>query len=439
MSPAPHPRASRRTRASHGALWIVPILCAVIAPAAGGDAAVAAGETEPSPDDTTAFIRVADSVGLELDRAGLFEYVAATEPDYNANVYYVFATPDRVAQLQRALESLSGDIAVKVSPAVVTEADLHVANRLIPRDGVLKGALSGVEINADASGLIVELHGERDEVLIAAVQKSLADAPFPFAVEFTGSQSKNMFTAGGGGRDHDLSPYFGGAVIGPREGGSLGTFKRYCSSGAYATLRTTDEPVMVTAQHCTEAYGATWYSGANRLIGNNVSGSALYDSTFIRPADGYNLSHKIYTGSYLATTYRDVAVGFSPADHPTGDTVYLSGGWRGQATLTITSELRSVDITDEYGNYLRTIYGQYQAESANGLRTNGTGDSGSPIYTVHSNGTDAVIRGILTSVEIDRYVYSCSQGDMDWASIACGNVFYFTGANQVEAALDADF
>lgn len=165
----------------------------------------------------------------------------------------------------------------------------------------------------------------------------------------------------------DKSLFKGGA-------GLVSGTNQFCTSGFAARRNSDDAKVMITAEHC--GLGALW----GTAIGGNAYGEGWYrssatDSQYMAAPAGLGYGSLIYSGGVNATATK--VRKNSAYDAKVGDVIYAGGAASGGSS-------QKVIATDQYG-----IYGEgpgFLTDAVSGLRSVGEGDSGGPVFRLHTDG-----------------------------------------------------
>jgi hypothetical protein len=380
-----------------------------------------------------------DAVWLAIEQANVGDQLVSFDVDSDAKLVTLFVGVEGSAVIEKIAHTFNGrrGVSVVVKRTEINE-ELLLSVLRATAASVPKG--TSVSLTSAQSGYTeIEMYvsGDFAQDVKASVRTTAERAAHgvPVAVTYL-PPGRGVVSAVGGGRAADTSPFRGGAVI----SSFYGSYAKICSTGMRVKRSSDGAYRMLTANHCANAsHTDSWYSQSTVdpaksgwYLGTSTSSySSAQDAMLLKVASGKSFSNSIYTGSYYATTHRDVVAGWTPG---TGTTAYLSGGWRGQATTTVLED--NFAYLDE--NYNPRIGVLYVTNS--GYATNGEGDSGSPFYRVHSNGVDAIGVGLLSGMiggMPGAYQEPCShQGPPEsMMGSMCGNYFVGPKINSVESAL----
>jgi len=414
-----------------------------------------AGQIDKSEPPESAAEEFLDSVEALAKQSGLIDQIVSLVVDPGSTSVHLYVNQGLADLLAGRLDGLSRSFGIRalVVPTAITNAALNqvfdlTAAQISPDVSVT------ARLSPDRSTYYINVASDlsRDQLRSLATQASAVSPGFPVVVEAAGGQSAIATNS----RHLDTSPFWGGAAI------SDSTAHYMCSTGLRAKLNGTSTYVELIARHCVlDATSTAWYAQydadvdpphTGALEGNNSSTTSQYDdAAYLQSAAGTDFHPDIYTGSYLSTTYRSVVTGYTPGMNTT---IYLSGGIRGQSTTTVVDDNFDIRFNDHTGTHGDTIIHNGILAKQVGLNdTNGTGDSGSPFYTVHPNGVDAIGRGLMTGITTVNAVGDplpgadigdCTQGPVTFQPLVvdsgkivqgCGNYFVSPGINHLELDL----
>jgi hypothetical protein len=214
----------------------------------------------------------------------------------------------------------------------------------------------------------------------------------------------------------DTSPHKGGARIWNALGGE-------CTSG-FAGETAGGYKVMITAAHCSlDASGQSFYNPSN-IFGTSSSGLAWgnIDAQYMLAPSSQTYTNQIYSSSYSSSSTRDV--GFAPNDPIAGSVVTVSGSFGGAHTYTSNTSLQ----------FWGSPYQTWGVTATATQPFEGYGDSGAPVYFVHTNG-NVRPRGILTHA-IAGTLESCWGGDPVRTGPECTKRILITSMDQIQAYMN---
>ncbi len=356
--------------------------------------------------------RIAGEITLglsESDRAKISGFTEVeVDPDHNQIRLHWKGTPPQ--HVKRILAHLPKGVTAKVLPARYSKAELHTARSKLMRDGQLMdlripGSTTPVRITSvgpalDGSGLQIGYDedrgvGRRDSVdpLTASARHTTSDAVKALTQRLTGVDTAAIYkplSEDLASRQHDASPWFGGAALRNPSGG-------ICSS-SFSVKNAKGEYMLSTAFHCNGGNG-TWstYIGGDAIgMTDNLQVSASDDALGI-----YLPSHQagpyLYDGPATETDgYAKPVTGWG--HNNAGEYVFTDGANSGiHANIQIA--LTDISVKGANGITRPVVDLAYASQYVPDGVAAVNGDSGGPVFAGVNNYASDEARGVITALD----------------------------------------
>jgi len=400
---------------------------AAIGPSGADAAAVASAQTAKATAAAPATLQEASDLVLDLVRASPWA------ADYSGGVIdseksqFLIAGTSRPADEDwKKWEAAAGKFSLAWSKSRISEHDYYDR---YSKFAELLAALEPrtiIELDAEMTTLSLIVDSRADSTVLAAVERTATEIYPEVSIhvevaKFPASDRSVLFS-----RTNDTDPFVGGTQIARTSSSSP-----ICTSG-FRGIFPNGNRVRITAQHCNTGDPApiSWYSpgSGTRYLGNAVTGSGIRDVTYINEADGIKFNGHVYKGNLSNDGLRAPK---TAAQNPVlGSEVYAGGGFSGESKQIVTSV--NVSTPDGVGP-------GFQMSSNNSAYDVGHGDSGGPVYGIHSDGDyrpRGMIRGAgfytVGGVVHWRPQADCEQGETNGRQ--CSKVSFAVYATSIENA-----
>jgi streptogrisin D len=304
--------------------------------------------------------------------------------DHRVRLYWKGSLPTSLA---RPVRRLSHDnVAVSVLGARYTRQQLlRYAHDLVRQARYFPGVHS-VSPLPDGSGL---------EVGVAPGSPTAALRRLPVAARVRVEESFEPFQCKTGHfycRRADTSPYWGGAVATPFNGGGCSDAFATISPWANLEVGPDGRPVfvhhkfMLTADHCGGGAGVNYFAGGAGLMGQGALVNRGVDSVAIRTQS----APRVYDGGVDdASEFSKPVVGIG--NNVSGEFVCTSGAATGvHCGIQITSTGGSEKAAD--GHWIHDVV---RADQVDGVLAAGAGDSGGPVFALSEDPSKVVGMGVI--------------------------------------------
>lgn len=228
----------------------------------------------------------------------------------------------------------------------------------------------------------------------------------------------------------DTSLFKGGAALLSKTG-------TLCTSGFAAKRNSDGQKVMITAEHC--GLGATWTTaGGGVKYGTGWYRSSSTDSQYMMAPAGTGYGSLIYSGSVDATSTK--VRKNSAYNASVGDKVYTGGAISGGDSQKVVAINQFGGLGEGPG---------FLTDSIQGFRAVGEGDSGGPVFRLHSDGKYTplgMIKGNGWAVNSSPRIWAtqggCQKGVIEVAPGTprlCSVRSFHINTTAIESALKVDF
>lgn len=344
-----------------------------------------------------------------------------------AIIVYFVGEPSQ--EVKSEIRSVAGPIPVRISArSRATNAGVvELVERMYSEVDPERKKVGLISTNVSNTEVQVTVWSAPDQTETGdAVVKYLA--PLAVKIEYSNRPASDPKLAGS--RWADKSSFKGGAAI-------VSTNGQFCTSGYSARRKSDGAKVMISAAHCGQHYPWKTFEGGSISFGSSWVYSLATDSMYLKAPNGAGYGSLIYSGSVAATATR--VRKNSAYDPIVGNAVYSSGAASGGSALTVVA-------VNQWG------WGGegpgFQTDSQSGDKNVGHGDSGGPVYRLHSDGKYTplgMIDSIGWSVNSNPKKVAasgiCSKGIQIWPDQTqreCSKRSFHINATAIENALGVD-